>query len=71
LRIKAFWGGQLCCLQIGLLGSYYLKVNFRIWKNNAFEHKLTPPNVLFFKQWVIKSFCFFIWRWYSNTCRLL
>jgi len=43
LRIKAFWGGHLCCLQIGLFSGYYLKLNFRIWKKNSFEHKLTPP----------------------------
>ena len=32
LRIEAFWGGQLCCLQIGLFGSYHLKENVRIRK---------------------------------------
>jgi len=32
LRIETFWGGQLCCLQIGLFSSYCSKENFKIRK---------------------------------------
>jgi len=32
LRIEAIWGGQLFCLQIGLFGSYYFKVNLELGK---------------------------------------
>jgi len=42
LRIEAFWGGELCCLQIGLFSGYYFRVNLEFLKN-VFERKLTPP----------------------------
>jgi len=43
LRIKAFWGGQLCCLQIDLSRGCQSKVHLEFRKKSAFMSKLTTP----------------------------